>query len=188
MNIDGIQQLSNLLKEIYPEFQMYLSGLTILQITEFCDWFNTQLPDGLLSLNLEDLSEEQLIQITQILKSQKKYMEVAPWLKPSTPYIYSQNVGKYPNIAKMDVLFVYSFSFFCAACVFSYIFLVTLFGDIIVDDRLRFVDQSLGNMYAILNTIIGFYFGSAYTRAKMENNNYSSIATNTTTQKSMKAR
>lgn len=57
-------------------------------------------------------------------------------------------------------------AYICVISVFLYIFCVTFFSNGIGEDHLRFVDQSLGNLYGILNTIIGFYCGNVYAKAK----------------------
>ena len=60
-------------------------------------------------------------------------------------------------------------AYICVISVFLYIFCVTFFSNGIGEAHLRFVDQSLGNLYGILNTIIGFYCGNAYARSKTAN-------------------
>lgn len=55
-------------------------------------------------------------------------------------------------------------AFMCILGVFGYIYGVTFFADDIGETHLRFVDQSLGNLYGILNTIIGFYCGNVYSK------------------------
>lgn len=55
-------------------------------------------------------------------------------------------------------------AFICIIGVFGYIYGVTFFTDGISENHLRFVDQSLGNLYGILNTIIGFYCGNVYSK------------------------
>jgi hypothetical protein len=60
-------------------------------------------------------------------------------------------------------------AYICVISVFLYIFCVTFFSNSIGEAHLRFVDQSLGNLYGILNTIIGFYCGNAYARSKSTN-------------------
>lgn len=59
-------------------------------------------------------------------------------------------------------------AFTCIVGVFGYIYGVTFFADDIGQDHLRFVDQSLGNLYGILNTIIGFYCGNIYAKSKYD--------------------
>lgn len=55
-------------------------------------------------------------------------------------------------------------AFLCIIGVFGYIYGVTFFTDGISENHLRFVDQSLGNLYGILNTVIGFYCGNVYSK------------------------
>lgn len=62
-------------------------------------------------------------------------------------------------------------AYICVVAVFSYIFSVTFFSTGIGEDHLRFVDQSLGNLYGILNTIIGFYCGNVYAKSKNQLDN-----------------
>ena len=57
-------------------------------------------------------------------------------------------------------------AYICVIAVFLYIFSVTFFSGNINENNLRFVDQSLGNLYGILNTIIGFYCGNIYAKSK----------------------
>lgn len=67
-------------------------------------------------------------------------------------------------------------AFICIIGVFGYIYGVTFFADDIDESHLRFVDQSLGNLYGILNTIIGFYCGNVYSKSR--NNEYKQITKN----------
>ena len=73
-------------------------------------------------------------------------------------------------------------AYICVIAVFLYIFCVTFFSNGIGEAHLRFVDQSLGNLYGILNTIIGFYCGNAYAKSKSTNPVISTNKTNTKTQ------
>lgn len=76
--------------------------------------------------------------------------------------------GLFQNLFNMDSINV--ITMLCVVGVFGYIYGVTFWADQISESHLRFVDQSLGNLYGILNTIIGFYCGNVYTKSK--NNEY----------------
>ena len=71
-------------------------------------------------------------------------------------------------------------AYICVICVFAYIFSVTFFSAYIDDENRRFVDQSLGNLYGILNIVIGFYCGGIYNQ---KINNDDTITTITTKNK-----
>lgn len=62
------------------------------------------------------------------------------------------------------------------SAIFAYIFCVTFFADFIKTENVRFVDQTLGNFNAILQTIIVFFF-SGNLRTRLLTRNKSNNAT-----------
>ena len=52
----------------------------------------------------------------------------------------------------------------CIVAIFAYQFFVVIYSNDMNTEAWRFVDRSLGSFDGLINTIVGFFFGSAWER------------------------
>ena len=159
--MDSILDIAHELSEKYDYkfLNQYLDKLTSQEILNFEMWFNTQIDITY------PITDEKYIEIMSTIDSQRRFLNVANWnWKIYSPCDDKKIVSKCSTMFNQKTIKL--ISIICICAVFLYIFLVTFFSWFIDEGNRRFVDQSLGNLYGILNTIIGFYCGGAYTMAQ----------------------
>lgn len=152
-----LEKLGEILNENeYPFLSNYLPKLKEESVDEFISLLNYHFPD----IDLEEKMEDEYIEkIGEFFSKEIIFLTGDSWIakKDNTYTKYNDDISISLSPNK-----IYLFGFVCAIIIFLYIFAVTFFSGVIPEQGLRFVDQSLGNMYAIVNTVIGFFFGNAY--------------------------
>lgn len=133
--------------------------------------------------NLPSFSEKDLKILTEIISTNKSELESillekeklymkdkqdARYLQKTTTDTYAEVVKtKGREEAKglwLSANFIYVFAIFVTLLIFSFIFFA-VFGSV-ADEKMRFVDITIGNLFGTLNMIIGFFFGSAMEKSK----------------------
>lgn len=171
MDTKFIRELADKLVEYqYTYLKEYIQKLTSNQLNNFVIWLESQLPEEITGVN--NLSEKQIELIKTILSNQERYMSKANWNWLSTSEeTYTYTLDKNGNFVKtkksifssiLTLMYMNIVAFCVLFAGFAYIFAVTFWSNTINDSNLRFIDQSLGNIYGIINTIVGFYFGGAF--------------------------
>ena len=80
------------------------------------------------------------------------------------------------NIAKrlwFSANFIYLFALLITFQIFGFLFFA-VFGPV-ATDKMRFVDIAIGNLFGILNIIVGFFFGSAFAQSRNRTRNTDTI-------------
>ena len=159
--MNSILDIANELSEKYDYkfLDQYLNKLTDQEILNFELWFGTQIDI------VYPITNEKYTEIMSTIDSQRRFLNIANWnWKINTPCEDKKIISKCSAMFNQRTIKL--ISIICICAVFLYIFSVTFFSWYIDEGNRRFVDQSLGNLYGILNTIIGFYCGGAYTMAQ----------------------
>ena len=154
---DDLTKLGQILKENeYPFLDSYLPKLKEESTDEFISLLNYHFPH--ISLESE-MSKDYIEKIGEYLYKEIVFLTGDSWIDRKDN-VYTKNDEHLSIVLSPNKIYI--FGVICSAIIFIYIFSVTFFSTNIPENSLRFVDQSLGNMYAIINTVIGFFFGNAY--------------------------
>lgn len=157
---DDLVKLGEILnKNKHPFLSNYLPKLKEESIDEFISLINYHFPN--ISIT-EEISKEDIEKLGDYFAKEIVFLTGDSWIAKKdnvyTKYDNHLSITLSPNK-------IYLFGVVCTCIIFIYIFAVTFFSASIPENSLRFADQSLGNMYAIINTVIGFFFGNAYRSA-----------------------
>lgn len=82
-------------------------------------------------------------------------------------FLASQQAKENPKLSMMVVLQGLStnvIALICIVAIFAYQFFVVIYSNDMNTEAWRFVDRSLGSFDGLINTIVGFFFGSAWKR------------------------
>ena len=154
---DDLLVLGEILKNNeYPFLSSYLLKLKEESTDKFSSLLNYYFPH--ISLDSE-MSKSYIEEIGEFLYKEIVFLTGDSWIDRKDN-VYTKNDSHLSITLSPNK--IYLFGVVCSAIIFIYIFAVTFFSSSIPENSLRFVDQSLGNMYAIINTVIGFFFGNAY--------------------------
>ena len=100
--------------------------------------------------DVKDARNSQDRQLTQILE-----------------FLASQQVKENPKLSillALQGLSTNMIALICIVAIFAYQFFVVIYSNDMNSEAWRFVDRSLGSFDGLINTIIGFFFGSAWER------------------------
>ena len=129
-----------LIKDCVIENKSYLKDLFSKEYT-----VNTGVTE-----DVKDARNSQNRQFTQILE-----------------FLASQQAKENPKLSMMVVLQGLStnvIALICIVAIFAYQFFVVIYSNDMNTEAWRFVDRSLGSFDGLINTIVGFFFGSAWER------------------------
>lgn len=129
-----------LIKDCVIENKSYLKDLFSKEYT-----VNTGVTE-----DVKDARNSQNRQFTQILE-----------------FLTSQQAKENPKLSMMVVLQGLStnmIALICIVAIFAYQFFVVIYSNDMNTEAWRFVDRSLGSFDGLINTIVGFFFGSAWER------------------------
>ena len=129
-----------LIKDCVIENKSYLKDLFSKEYT-----VNTDVTE-----DVKDARNSQNRQFTQILE-----------------FLASQQAKENPKLSMMVVLQGLStnmIALICIVTIFAYQFFVVIYSNDMNTEAWRFVDRSLGSFDGLINTIVGFFFGSAWER------------------------
>lgn len=145
--VDSNGNLSNLtdeqiqlIKDCVIENKSYLKDLFSKEYT-----VNTGVTE-----DVKDARNSQNRQFTQILE-----------------FLASQQAKENPKLSMMVALQGLStnmIALICIVAIFAYQFFVVIYSNDMNTEAWRFVDRSLGSFDGLINTIVGFFFGSAWER------------------------
>jgi len=82
-------------------------------------------------------------------------------------FLASQQAKENPKLSMMVALQGLStnvIALICIVAIFAYQFFVVIYSNDMNTEAWRFVDRSLGSFDGLINTIVGFFFGSAWER------------------------
>lgn len=82
-------------------------------------------------------------------------------------FLASQQAKENPKLSMMVTLQGLStnvIALICIVAIFAYQFFVVIYSNDMNTEAWRFVDRSLGSFDGLINTIVGFFFGSAWER------------------------
>lgn len=131
------------------------------------------IPEDVSSLSQEQLHAFQIITINYESKLRKLAIyEKESFIKKTVSKLSgkdSENKGWLANN------FIYIFSVYISTFVFYYIHRITFDAASIPETGIRFVDITLGNMYNLIATIVGFFFGNAWRGAKEKIKTYEEV-------------
>ena len=150
----------------------YIEKLSNKELINFNYWF-----DNLLDVNNLDYNK-----LIEDIKKYQNFLSITNWdWNKENTICELHGIKDNCNKTKVTRLIsnlkaVNGIAYICVICVFAYIFSVTFFSSYIDEENRRFVDQSLGNLYGILNIVIGFYCGGIYNQ-KLDNDKVDSITT-----------
>ncbi len=129
-----------LIKDCVIENKSYLKDLFSKEYT-----VNTGVTE-----DVKDARNSQNRQFTQILE-----------------FLASQQAKENPKLSMMVALQGLStnvIALICIVAIFAYQFFVVIYSNDMNTEAWRFVDRSLGSFDGLINTIVGFFFGSAWER------------------------
>jgi len=129
-----------LIKDCVIENKSYLKDLFSKEYT-----VNTGVTE-----DVKDARNSQNRQFTQILE-----------------FLASQQAKENPKLSMMVALQGLStnmIALICIVAIFAYQFFVVIYSNDMNIEAWRFVDRSLGSFDGLINTIVGFFFGSAWER------------------------
>lgn len=129
-----------LIKDCVIENKSYLKDLFSKECT-----VNTSATE-----DVKDARNSQNRQFTQILE-----------------FLASQQAKENPKLSMMVALQGLStnvIALICIVAIFAYQFFVVIYSNDMNTEAWRFVDRSLGSFDGLINTIVGFFFGSAWER------------------------
>lgn len=129
-----------LIKDCVIENKSYLKDLFSKEYT-----VNTSVTE-----DVKDARNSQNRQFTQILE-----------------FLASQQAKENPKLSMMVALQGLStnmIALICIVAIFAYQFFVVIYSNDMNTEAWRFVDRSLGSFDGLINTIVGFFFGSAWER------------------------
>ena len=179
LSIEETKQISNTLQTDYQFYYLvnYINKLNNKELENFVIWFD----------NLVDLNNVNYGKLIEDINKYKNFLDAINWDWSHKEESLCELHGVEDNCNKTKITklvnnlkAVNGIAYICVICVFAYIFSVTFFSAYIDDENRRFVDQSLGNLYGILNIVIGFYCGGIYNQ---KINNDDTITTITTKNK-----
>lgn len=82
-------------------------------------------------------------------------------------FLTTQQAKENPKLSVLLALQGFStnvIAFVCIVAIFAYQFFVVIYSNDMNSEAWRFVDRSLGSFDGLINTIVGFFFGSAWER------------------------
>jgi hypothetical protein len=135
-----IDEQIQLIKDCVIENKSYLKDLFSKEYT-----VNTGATE-----DVKDARNSQNRQFTQILE-----------------FLASQQAKENPKLSMMVTLQGLStnvIALICIVAIFAYQFFVVIYSNDMNTEAWRFVDRSLGSFDGLINTIVGFFFGSAWER------------------------
>jgi hypothetical protein len=135
-----IDEQIQLIKDCVIENKSYLKDLFSKEYT-----VNTGVTE-----DVKDARNSQNRQFTQILE-----------------FLASQQAKENPKLSMMVALQGLStnvIALICIVAIFAYQFFVVIYSNDMNTEAWRFVDRSLGSFDGLINTIVGFFFGSAWER------------------------
>lgn len=135
-----IDEQIQLIKDCVIENKSYLKDLFSKEYT-----VNTGATE-----DVKDARNSQNRQFTQILE-----------------FLASQQAKENPKLSMMVALQGLStnvIALICIVAIFAYQFFVVIYSNDMNTEAWRFVDRSLGSFDGLINTIVGFFFGSAWER------------------------
>jgi hypothetical protein len=124
---------------------------------------------------IAEVITENRLELERILNEKEKmYLDD----KKDARYAQKTHVQTYAEVVKecgedaasglwLSVNFIYIFAILLTVCIFTFIFLA-VFTTGVPTEKLRFIDIAIGNLFGILNIIIGFFFGSAIEKNRKE--------------------
>lgn len=137
---DFTDEQIQLIKDCITENKSYLKDLFSKEYT--VDTNSTE--------DIKDARNSQDRQLTQILE-----------------FLTTQQAKENPKLSILLVLQGLStnmIALICIIAIFAYQFFVVIYSNDMNTEAWRFVDRSLGSFDGLINTIVGFFFGSAWER------------------------
>lgn len=119
----------------------------------------------------EIINDNQVEIESLLLEKERMYLED----KMDARCLHETGIKSYADVVKekgrneakglwLSANFIYIFAILMTILIFCFIFFA-VFGSV-QTDKMRFIDITIGNLFGILNMIIGFFFGSAMEKGK----------------------